>query len=116
MRLSSGKRINTAGDDAAGLALVNQFETDIGGMRQAINNAQDASALLNIADGSTQSIVKNLQRIRELATQAANDTYGSTERSEIRTEIVQLFDEITRIANAANFNGIKLLNNPPPPP
>ncbi|MCA9806465.1 MAG: flagellin FliC [Cyanobacteria bacterium HKST-UBA06] len=114
MRLSSGKRINTAGDDAAGLALVNQFETDIRGMRQAVNNAQDASALLNIADGSAQSIVKNLQRIRELATQAANDTYGSTERSQIRTEIVQLFDEITRIANAANFNGIKLLNNSTP--
>ena len=110
LRLSSGKRINTAGDDAAGLALVNQFETDIRGMRQAVNNAQDASAMLNIADGSAQSIVKNLQRMRELTKQAANDTYGSSERSQIQTELDQIKSEITRLADAANFNGIKLLN------
>ena len=110
LRLSSGKRINTAGDDAAGLALVNQFETDVRGMRQAVNNAQDASAMLNIADGSAQSIVKNLQRMRELTKQAANDTYGSSERTQIQTELDQIKSEITRLADAANFNGIKLLN------
>ncbi|MCA9798902.1 MAG: flagellin FliC, partial [Cyanobacteria bacterium HKST-UBA04] len=113
-QLSSGKRINSAGDDAAGLALANQFTTDIRGMGQAVKNAQDGSAMLNIADGGAQSIVKNLQRMRELTKQAANDTYGSEERTQIKNELDQLKSEITRVANAANFNGIKLLNGSAP--
>lgn len=113
-RLSSGKRINRAGDDAAGTALVNQFTQDIRGYRQAVNNAQDGLALLNVADGATQSIVSNLQRMRELAKQAANDTYGTTEKDLIQTELAQLKDEITRVANSTEFNGVKLINGSTP--
>jgi flagellin len=110
-RLSSGLRINRASDDAAGLAIANEMEADIRGSRQAVNNAQDGIALLNVADGSMQQILKNLQRMRELTKQAANDTYDTSKKALIQDELDQLFSEITRIADATTFNGVNLLNS-----
>ncbi|MCA9842932.1 MAG: flagellin FliC, partial [Cyanobacteria bacterium HKST-UBA03] len=109
-KLSSGNRVNRAGDDAAGLAISNEMEADIRGMRQAVRNAQDGVAMLNVADGSMQNMVSLLQRVRELAVQAANDTYDINKRRIIRTEIQQLFFEINRIADSTQFNGVSLLN------
>ena len=109
-RLSSGLRINRASDDAAGLAIANEMEADIRGSRQAVSNAQDGIALLNVADGSMQQILKNLQRMRELTKQAANDTYDTNKRNLIKDELDQLSSEITRIADATTFNGEHLLN------
>lgn len=109
-RLSSGYRINRASDDAAGLAISNEMRNQIRGTQQAIRNAQDGIAVLNVVDGSYNQIVENIQRMRELAKQAGNDTYDATKRGQIKTELDQLKTEITRIANGTSFNGRVLLS------
>ena len=109
-RLSSGYRINRAGDDAAGLQISENLRAQVRGSKAALNNVQDGINVLNIADGAMQSITNNLQRVRELAVQAANDTYGTTERTAIAAEITQLAAEITRVSDATEFNGVNLLD------
>ncbi|CCJ87883.1 flagellin [Cronobacter dublinensis] len=109
-RLSSGLRINSAKDDAAGQAIANRMTSQVKGMTQAARNANDGISLVQTAEGNLNEINTNLQRIRELAVQAANDTNGSTDLTSVNTEITQRLSEIDRIAGGANFNGKSLLN------
>jgi len=109
-RLSSGMRINRAGDDAAGLAISEKMRGQIRGLKQAARNAQDGISLIQTAEGALNETHSILQRMRELATQAATDTYTLTDRKEIQKEINQLLDEIDRIGNQTEFNTQKLLN------
>jgi flagellin len=109
-RLASGYRINKAGDDAAGLALSEKLRSQIRGSQKALDNIQDGINVMNVADGALQTITDNLQRMRELAVQASNDTYSSTQRTAMQTEYDQLASGITQIASAAQFNGVKLLD------
>lgn len=107
-QLSTGKRINTAADDAAGLAISNKMTAQIRGLNQAVRNANDGIALLQTAEGSTQEVTNMLQRMRELAVQSANDTNSSTDRSALQDEVVALRTEINRIADNTEWNGQKL--------
>jgi flagellin len=109
-RLSSGYRINHASDDAAGLTISQNLVSQIRRMQQAERNTQDGVSILQTAEGSLEVIGDNLQRIRELTVQAANDTNGSPERSSISNEIRVLLGDVDRIAQAANLNGINLLD------
>ena len=109
-RLSSGLRINSAKDDAAGQAIANRMTSQVKGMTQAARNANDGISLVQTAEGNLNEINTNLQRIRELSVQAATDTNGSSDLTSINTEINQRLAEIDRIAGAANFNGKKLLD------
>ncbi len=109
-RLSSGFRINNAGDDAAGLQISESLRSQIRGSQAALNNVQDGLNVLSIADGAMGSITENLQRMRELAVQGANDTYDTNARNAIETELDQLSAEVTRISDATEFNGVNLLN------
>lgn len=109
-RLSSGSRINRAGDDAAGLAISENFRAQIRGLSQAERNAQDAVSLVQVAEGGMQEISNILVRLRELAVQAASDTVGPTERRFLNSEFEALLSEVDRIANATEFNKIHLLN------
>ena len=109
-KLSSGLRINSAADDAAGLAIREIMRSDIKVLHQGIRNAQDAISLIQTADGALSVIDEKLIRMKELAEQAATGTYTSTQRLIIDSEYQQMASEITRIANATDFNGIKLLN------
>jgi len=109
-RLSSGLRINSAKDDAAGQAIANRFTSNIKGLTQAARNANDGISVAQTTEGALSEINNNLQRIRELAVQAANDTNGTTDYASVSTEITQRLGEIDRIAGAANFNGKKLLD------
>lgn len=109
-KLSSGLRINRAGDDAAGLAISEKMRGQINGLNQASTNAQDGVSLIQTAEGALNETTAILQRMRTLATQAANDTNASTDRGQIGKEIVQLQDEITRISTDTEFNTKKLLN------
>jgi flagellin len=109
-RLSSGLRINSAKDDAAGLAISDKMTAQIRGMNQAVRNANDAISLAQTAEGAMQEMTNLLQRMRELAVQSANDTYGSTERGSLDDEYQALALEITRISDNAEFNGTKLLD------
>ncbi|HEY8538994.1 MAG TPA: flagellinolysin, partial [Steroidobacteraceae bacterium] len=104
-RLSSGLRINSAADDAAGLAISERMTTQVRGLNQAMRNANDGISFLQTADGALASITENLQRIRELAVQAANSTNGTTERAAIQQEIAQLTQEIDRVGRTTSFNG-----------
>ncbi|HVW17694.1 MAG TPA: flagellin [Solirubrobacteraceae bacterium] len=110
-RLSSGYRINRAADDAAGLAISEKLQAQIGGLDQASRNAQDAISLVQTAEGSMSEVHSMLQRIRELAVQYQNGTLSTSDKSAITSEVTQLTDEIERIGNTAQFNGIKLLND-----
>jgi len=107
-RLSSGLRINSAKDDAAGLAISERLTTQIRGLNQAARNANDAISLSQTAEGSLQEISNIFQRGRELAVQAANATNSQTDRSAIQLEVDQLISEVSRIADTAAFNGVKL--------
>jgi flagellin len=107
-QLSTGKRINTAADDAAGLAIGNKMTAQIRGLNQAVRNANDGISLLQTAEGATQEITNMLQRMRELAVQAANDTYTSDDRSALNNEVASLSAEITRISDNTEWNGMKL--------
>ena len=109
-KLASGYRINHAQDDAAGLGLSETLRAQIRGSQKALDNTQDGINVMNIADGAMQTITDNLQRMRELAVQAANDTYSTTQRTSMQTEFDQLASGITQIAKAVDFNGIKLLD------
>ncbi len=109
-RLSSGLRINSAADDAAGLAIRELQRADIATLNQGARNANDAISLIQTADGALQTIDEQLIRMKELAEQAATGTYDSTQRLMIESEYQSLASEITRIANATDFNGIKLLD------
>jgi flagellin len=109
-RLSSGLRINTAKDDAAGLAISERFTTQIRGLNQATRNAQDAISLSQTAEGALGSISDNLQRIRELAVQAANGTNSAVDRLALDQEVQQMIAETQRVATQTQFNGINLLD------
>lgn len=108
-RLSSGLRINSAKDDPAGQAIANRMTAQIRGMNQAIRNTNDGISLVQTAEGSLNQINDNLQRIRELSVQASNGTYTNDDLVNIQSEIDQRLDEIDRIAEQSNFNGINLL-------
>ena len=109
-RLSSGLRINSAKDDAAGLAIANRFTTQIRGMDQAGRNANDAISLTQTAEGALVEVGNNLQRIRELAVQSRNATNSQTDRDALNAEASQLLSEINRVAEQTSFNGVKLLD------
>ncbi len=109
-RLSSGLRINSAKDDAAGLAISERFTTQIRGLDVATRNANDGISLAQTAEGAMVEIGNNLQRIRELAVQSSNATNSSTDREALNSEVNQLLKEIDRVSNQTNFNGTKLLD------
>ena len=109
-RLSSGLRINSSKDDAAGLAIANRMTTQINGLNQAARNANDAISLAQTADSALTEMTNNLQRIRELAVQAANSTNSSSDRAALNQEVQQRLDEIDRIATQTSFNGQRVLD------
>ena len=109
-RLSSGSRINRAGDDAAGLAISENLRATIRGMRQAKRNAQDGISMVQVTEGGLNEISNMIIRLRELAIQAASDTIGDKERGFTDREFQALKSEIQRIADSSNFNGNPLLN------
>ena len=108
-KLSSGYRINRAGDDAAGLAISETMRSQINGLNQSVTNANDAIGLIQTAEGALTETHSMLQRLTTLATQSANGTYNSTARANIQIEVNRLLEEIDRIANYTDFNGIKPL-------
>jgi len=110
-QLSTGKRINSAADDAAGLAISNKMTSQIRGLDQAVRNANDGVSLLQTAEGATHEITNMLQRMRELAVQSANDTYSDNDRVALNKEMVQLEDEITRIAGNTKWNNMPILSS-----
>lgn len=109
-RLSSGLRINSAKDDAAGLAISSRFTSQIKGLNQAARNANDGISLAQTAEGALGEIGNNLQRIRELAVQSANATNSASDRNALNAEATQLISEITRVAGQTAFNGVNLLD------
>lgn len=109
-RLSSGLRINSAADDAAGLAVREMMRTDVRVLDQGVRNANDAVSMIQTADGGLSVIDEKLTRMKELAEQAATGTYTTAQRAIMDSEYQAMASEITRIAEATNFNGIKLLN------
>lgn len=110
-KLSSGLRINRAGDDAAGLAISEKMRGQIRGLEQASRNAQDGISLIQTAEGALNETHAILQRMRELAVQAANDTYTTADRQKIRDEVVQLYREVNRIASQTEFNTKSLIRS-----
>ena len=110
-RLSSGLRINRAKDDAAGLAISERFTSQIRGLDQAVRNANDGISLLQTAEGALSEVENSLQRMRELAVQAANGTYNGSDRDSLNDEYSALASEISRIADVTEFNNINLLSN-----
>jgi flagellin len=109
-KLSSGQRINRAGDDAAGLAISENLKAQIRGLGQAERNAEDGISLVQIAEGALGEVSNILIRLRELSVQAASDTIGATERKFLNVEFEQLTSEVDRIANSTEFNRVPLLN------
>ena len=109
-RLSSGMRINSAKDDAAGLAISERFTAQIRGLNQAVRNSNDGISLAQTAEGALGEVTNNLQRVRELAVQSVNATNSASDRSAMQQEVSQLIAEIDRVASQTNFNGVKLLD------
>jgi len=109
-RLSSGLRINSAKDDAAGLAISTGMESQIRGLNQAVRNANDGISMAQTAEGAMDEMTNILQRMRELAIQSANDTNSAANRASIQDEIDQLYSELDRIASVTQFNGVNLLD------
>jgi flagellin len=109
-RLSSGLRINSAKDDSAGLSIGTRFTSQVRGLNQAVRNANDGVSLIQVAEGALEETTSALQRIRELAVQAANDTYTSADRTNLQDEVDQLVAEINRINTSTKFNGQVLLS------
>jgi flagellin len=109
-RLSSGLRINSAKDDAAGLAISERFTSQIRGLNQAARNANDGISLAQVAEGALGSVDSNLQRMRELAVQSANSTNSASDRAALQQEVAQLITEIDRVATQTQFNGLNLLD------
>ncbi len=108
-RLSSGLRVNSAKDDAAGLAIADRMNAQIRGTNVAIRNANDGISLAQTAEGALATVTDALQRMRELAVQAQNGSNGSSDRANLDTEFQQLSDEVTRIATQTKFNGIAIV-------
>ncbi len=109
-RLSSGLRINRAGDDASGLALSEKLRTQVRGLRQAERNIEDAISFIQTTESYLQGSMDVLQRIRELAIQSANGIYSAEDRKQIQVEVSLLVDEVNRISSHAEFNGLKMLD------
>jgi len=109
-RLSTGKRINSASDDAAGLAISNSMTSQINGMNQGIRNANDGIAMAQTADGALDEVTNMMQRIRELAVQASSGTYSSSDRTNMQTEVGQLTTQINSILTNTQFNGVNLFD------
>jgi len=109
-RLSTGKRINSASDDAAGVAIASRLSAEIKGTNQAIRNAMDAQAMIDTAEGAHKEVENLLQRMREVAVQAANDTNSSDDRVALQAEMTQLTNEINRIAATTTWAGVYMLN------
>ena len=110
-RLSSGSRINSAKDDAAGQAIANRFTSNVKGLTQASRNASDGISIAQVTEGAVNEINDNLQRIRELAVQAQNSTNSESDRASIKEEVDQRLKEIDRISEQTQFNGIKVLSS-----
>ena len=110
-RLSSGYRINRAADDAAGLAISEKLQGQIGGLDQAQRNSQDAISLVQTAEGNLQEVHSMLQRVRDLAVQYKNGSLSATDRAAIQSEVNMLGSEVERIGSSAQFNGILLLSS-----
>ena len=108
-RLSTGKRINSAKDDAAGLAIASSFTSQIRGQSQAIRNANDGIALAQTADGALGEVTNILQRVRELAVQSASGTYATADRTNLQAEVTQLTAQLTDIQAKTTFNGVALV-------
>jgi flagellin len=108
-RLASGKRINSASDDAAGLAIANRLNAEINGIHQAVRNAADAQGMLGVAEGALEQVHALLLRMRELAVQSANETVTAADRDMLQTEVAQLETEIQRIVDDTTWAGITLL-------
>ena len=108
-RLASGKRINQAADDAAGLAISTRINAEIQGLQQSIKNAGDAQSLLNVAEGALEEVHTILLRMRELAVQSSNDTVRDQDRDMLQTEVAQLESEIQRISDDTTWSGMTLL-------
>lgn len=109
-RLSSGLRINSAKDDAAGLAISERFTAQIRGLNQAVRNANDGISLAQTAEGALGEVTNNLQRVRELAVQSSNATNSASDRVAMQAEVTQLLAEVDRVAGQTNFNGVNLLD------
>ncbi|WP_086617901.1 flagellin [Erythrobacter tepidarius] len=109
-RLSTGKRINSGADDAAGLAIVNSMTSQIRGMQQGVRNANDGISLAQTAEGALNEVTNMLQRIRELAVQAGSDTYQATDRDNIQAEVDQLTAQIGQVVANTQFNGVALFD------
>ncbi len=109
-RLSSGKRINSAKDDAAGLAIATRMDAKVRGLNQAMRNASDGISLAQTAEGAMGEISNILVRMRELAVQSANGTQGTTDRAAVQTEVTALLAQIGDIAGRTDFNGTNLIN------
>jgi len=109
-RLTSGLRINHTADDAAGKSVITQMDSQVRGTDMAIRNAQDGINVVQTMDGAAQEIVNMMQRVRELAIQATNDTYTSAQRAQMNQEVSQLRTEIDRVASTTKFNGINVMN------
>jgi len=109
-RLSTGLRINSSKDDAAGLAISERFTAQIKGLNQGVRNANDGISLSQTAEGALSEVTNNLQRIRELAVQSANATNTAADRTALQAEVSALVGEIDRVATQTSFNGTKLLN------
>jgi flagellin len=109
-RLSSGLRVNSAKDDAAGLAIAERLNTQVRGLNVAARNANDGISLAQVAEGALGKVGESLQRIRELAVQSANATNSASDRAALQSEVAQLRDEINRVAKQTSFNGTKLLD------
>ncbi|NNM55074.1 MAG: flagellin, partial [Spirochaetales bacterium] len=108
-KLSSGLRINRAGDDASGLAVSEKMRAQIRGLNQASRNASDGVSFIQTTEGYLQETTGILQRLRELAVQSSNGIYTSQDRQQIQVEVSQLVDEVDRVASQAQFNGINML-------
>jgi flagellin len=109
-QLATGKRVNSAADDAAGLAISNRQTSQIRGLNQAVRNANDAISMLQTAEGATAEVTNMLQRMRELAVQSTNGTYVASDRSAMQSEFAELQAEITRISNNTEWNGGKIVD------
>lgn len=109
-RLSSGLRINSARDDAAGLAIGTRMDAQVRGLNVAVRNANDGISLIQTADGALDTMSSIFQRMRELSVQAANGSYGTTDYGQLDTEYQQLATEATRIANSTKFNGLSVIS------
>ena len=109
-RLSTGLRINSAKDDAAGLAISNRMDSQVRGLNVAIRNSNDGISVAQTAEGAMKEVTSLLQRMREISVQASNDTYSASDRSSLQNEMDQLYEEIDRIADSTSFNGINLLD------